>query len=56
MTRRETLAITTIVALLALLTGLLDQTDPTPAWIRLPITLLTAAALAYTVWRFTRRR
>jgi len=50
----ERVALSALVGVLALLAGILDQGDPTPAVIRWPIVGMAAAGLAWLVWRLSR--
>ena len=53
MTRRERLVFAALVAVLVILAGVLDGTDPTPAAIRWPIVGLGAVGLAWVVWKWS---
>jgi len=55
MSKGERLALVIIVGLLMLWIGLVDDTDLTPAAIRLPIGLAASVALVWLVWKMSGR-
>jgi len=55
MSKSKRLALVVIVGLLMLWIGLVDDTDPTPAVIRLPIGLAASVALVWLVWKMSGR-